>query len=42
MLTGRTEYNKSVVFEGPEELINTVVNVKIVEDHMWYFKGEVI
>ena len=40
MLTGRTEYNKSVVFEGTEDLINQVISVKITEDHMWYFKGE--
>ena len=40
MLTGRTEASKIVVFEGNEDLINTIVNVKITEDHMWYFKGE--
>ena len=42
MYTGRTEYGKTVVFEGKEELINKLVNVKITEDHMWYFKGEVV
>ena len=41
MLTGRTETNKVVVFKGSKELINTIVNVKIVEDHLWYFKGEI-
>ena len=40
MLTGRTESRKIVVFEGNEDLINSIVNVKITEDHMWYFKGE--
>ena len=40
MLTGRTEASKIVVFEGTEDLINTIQNVKITEDHMWYFKGE--
>ena len=40
MLTGRTESSKIVVFEGNENLINSIVNVKITEDHMWYFKGE--
>ena len=40
MLTGRTESSKIVVFEGNEDLINTIQNVKITEDHMWYFKGE--
>ena len=41
MLTGRTEYNKVVVFKGKEELINKIIPVKITEDHMWYFKGEI-
>lgn len=40
MLTGRTQTSKIVVFEGNEDLINSIVNVKITEDHMWYFKGE--
>ena len=40
MLTGRTETNKVVVFEGDTNLINKIINVKIIEDHMWYFKGE--
>ena len=39
-LTGRTEHNKVVVFKGEEDMINTIQKVKIVEDHMWYFKGE--
>ncbi|MCI9063727.1 MAG: tRNA (N6-isopentenyl adenosine(37)-C2)-methylthiotransferase MiaB [Clostridia bacterium] len=39
MLTGRTESNKIVVFEGKQDLINKVVEVKITEDHMWYLKG---
>ena len=42
MYTGRTEYGKTVVFEGTEELINKLVNVEITEDHMLYFKGEII
>lgn len=42
MLTGRTESNKVVIFEGAKEQIGTIVNVKILEDHMWYFKGEII
>ena len=41
MLTGRTDSNKVVVFEGKEELINKVVNLKIVSEHMWYLKGEI-
>ena len=39
MLTGRTDSNKVVVFEGDKSLIGTVVNVKITEDHMWYLTG---
>ena len=40
MLTGRTESNKVVVFEGDKDLINSIIDVDIIEDHMWYFKGE--
>lgn len=40
MLSGRTETNKIVIFEGNKDLINKIVKVKITEDHMWYFKGE--
>ena len=42
MLTGRTEHNKVVVFKREENLINTIQKIKITEDHMWYFKGEII
>lgn len=42
MLTGRTDSNKVVVFEGKEDLINTVVDLKIVSEHMWYLKGEMV
>ena len=42
MLTGRTEHNKVVVFKGEEDLINTIQKIKITEDHMWYFKGEIV
>jgi len=41
MLTGRIESNKIAVFEGSNDLINKIVNVKITEDHMWYLKGEI-
>ena len=40
MLTGRTESNKVVVFEGARSLVGSMVEVKMVEDHLWYFKGE--
>ena len=40
MLTGRTETNRVVVFEGDLNLINQVIDVKITEDHLWYFVGK--
>ena len=42
MLTGRTENNKVVIFEGKKDFINKMLNIKLIEDHMWYFKGEII
>lgn len=42
MLTGRTESNKVVIFKGDKKLINNIIQVKITENHMWYFKGDVI
>ena len=41
MLTARTNTNKVVIFEGKEELINKMIKVKIIEDGLWYLKGEV-
>ena len=40
LLTGRTETNKVVNFEGNEELIGKVIQLKIVSEHMWYLKGK--
>lgn len=40
-LTGRTDSNKVVIFEGNKELINQVIKLKIVSEHMWYLKGEI-
>ena len=42
LLTGRTDTNKVVVFEGKEDIIGKIVNVKIVSEHKWYLKGEII
>jgi len=42
MLSGRTKTNKVVVFKGQNELIGKIVKVKIVSEHMWYLKGEII
>ena len=40
VLTGRTETNKVVNFEGNEELIGKIVDLNIVSEHVWYLKGE--
>jgi len=40
MLTGRTETNKVVNFEGTDDMIGKIVNLKIVSEHMWYLKGK--
>ena len=39
VLTGRTDTNKVVNFEGNESLIGNIVNMQIVSEHMWYLKG---
>ena len=39
MLTGRTDSNKVVVLEGPEDLTGKMVTLKITSEHMWYLKG---
>ena len=41
LLTGRTDSNKVVIFEGKEEQIGKIINIKIVSEHMWYLKGEI-
>ena len=41
MLTGRTDSNKIVVYEGNKNQIGTIQNLKIVSEHMWYLKGEI-
>ena len=40
LLTGRTDSNKVVILEGSENLIDKMIPVKIVSEHMWYLKGE--
>ena len=40
MLTGRTDSNKVVIFEGSRDLINKIINLEIVSEHMWYLKGK--
>ena len=41
ILTGRTMTNKVVNFEGTNDLIGKIINIKITEEHKWYLKGEV-
>ena len=41
-LTGRTETNKVVVFEGKTETIGTIQNIKINQDCLWYLRGSII
>ena len=40
MLTGRTDSNKVVIFEGPKDIIDKIVELKIVSQHMWYLKAD--
>ena len=42
ILTGRTDTNKVVNFEGDETLIGHVVDMEILSEHMWYLKGKVV
>ncbi len=42
MLTGRTDSNKVVIFKGEENLIGNMIPVKIVSEHMWYLRGEIV
>ena len=41
-LSGRTDSNKVVILEGNKNLINNIVDIKIVEDCLWYLKGEIV
>ena len=42
LLTGRTDSNKVVNFEGPSKLIGNMVDLKIESEHMWYLKGKIV
>ena len=41
MLTGRTDSNKVVIFEGDKELIGKSIDLEIISEHMWYLKGKI-
>ena len=40
LLTGRTDSNKVVIFEGEPELRDKIIGLKIVSEHMWYLRGQ--
>ena len=42
LLTGRTDSNKVVIFEGDKNLIGEMADLKIISEHMWYLKGKVV
>lgn len=42
MLTGRTETNKVVNFEGTKDLIGTTKNIEIIENCLWYLRGKIV
>ena len=39
LLTGRTDSNKVVIFEGDEKLKDKIIELEIISEHMWYLKG---
>lgn len=39
-LTGRTDSNKVVVFDGEESLIGKMIPLTITSEHMWYLEGK--
>ncbi len=42
MLTGRTRSNKVVNFKGDKDLTGKEVKVKIISEHVWHLKGEIV
>lgn len=40
-LTGRTDSNKVVNFEGSKKLIGKMIDVEIISEHQWYLRGKV-
>ena len=42
MLTGRTDTNKVVIFEGDKNLIGQIIDIKIISEHKWFLKGEIV
>lgn len=42
MLSGYTEHEKLVNFEGPKEIIGTIVKVKIEKAYSWHLRGSLV
>ena len=42
LYTGRTSQNKVVIFEAKEDDVGKIVDVKIISEHLWYLKGEIV
>jgi len=42
MLTGRTDTNKIVVFEGNKRLTGRIVKIRIEASHVWYLTGIIV
>ena len=38
----RTETNKTVIFDGSEDLIGKIIDIKIISQHKWYLKGSIL
>ena len=41
-LFGRNEQNKVVIFEADDTFIGKIAKIKIVSEHLWYLKGEIV
>lgn len=42
MLSGYTEHNKLVHFKGDPSLIGKIINVKIIDSHVYFLNGEIV
>ena len=42
VLTARTRTNKIINFEGDKSLIGKTVKVKIISQHVWFLKGQIV
>jgi len=42
MLSGHTNTNKTVIFEGDIDLTGKIIDVKITSAHTWYLEGEIV